>query len=441
MKLLYNIKHSKEKVSFSEALIRGLGKNQGLFFPINLPKFSSSEIDTLLKMNFIERSAYILSKYIGAELLYENILTCVKNAFTFPVPLVFIKKNIAILELFHGPTLAFKDFGSRLMASMLMNQVKEGYKLIKTKPLVILTATSGDTGAAVAHAFYGLKNIHVFILYPKDKISILQEKSFCTLGGNITTISVDGDFDICQSLVKQSFEDDFLKKKLHLNSANSINISRLLAQVCYYFEALSQISERIRATNKLVISVPSGNFGNLTAGLLAQSSGLPVQCFIIATNLNDTVPRFLQSGIWNPLPTLSTLSNAMDVSCPSNWSRIEELFRREKRSFDELKYGCVNDELTKDTINKLSKLGYIADPHTAVAYQVLCDQLNCGEFGICLGTAHPAKFKKLIEFVLDKKVNVLLPDVLKNQIKLPILSYRISGCFSKLRDLICSIVL
>lgn len=436
---LYNIKYHNEKISFFDALIEGLGRHQGLFFPTDLPKFYKSKINELLKINFIERSAYILYQYIGSELLLDNILSCVKNAFNFPVPLVFVRNNIAILELFHGPTLAFKDFGCRLMAQMLDFTQKQNSVI--TKPMIILTATSGDTGAAVAHAFYKLhkKHLYVIILYPKGKISVLQEKSFCTLGGNISTVEVDGDFDVCQSLVKQAFDDILLREKFYLNSANSINISRLLAQICYYFEAVSQLPNSILQSKELVISVPSGNFGNLTAGLLAQYFGLPVKKFIVATNLNDTVPRYLQSGIWKPMPTITTVSNAMDVSLPSNWSRIEELFRRSKKSLTELRYGCVDDDLTKKTVQEVAKLGYIMDPHTAVGYRILYDQLRSDEFGICLGTAHPAKFQKLVEFFLEKKVHVLLPDFLKNCMKLPTLSYRIPGCFNELRDLIFKI--
>lgn len=436
---LYNIKKSTEEVNFFYALVTGLGKNQGLFFPKNFPVFSYAQIRDLLKMNFVERSAYILSKYIGLEISFKNILNFVENAFNFPIPLIYIKKNIAILELFHGPTLAFKDFGCRLMAQMLNFYIQNKYI---QKPMIILTATSGDTGAAVAHAFYELmdNNVHVIILYPKGKISVLQEKLFCTLGKNITTIAVNSNFDVCQSLVKQVFNDSFLKKNFYLNSANSINISRLLAQICYYFEAVSQIFNNFSDCNELVISVPSGNFGNLTAGLFAQISGLPIKKFIAATNSNNTVPRFLEHGVWDPLPTITTFSNAMDVSLPSNWSRIEELFRYSKRSITELGYGYVSDDLTKRTVGDVAKLGYILDPHTAVAYKVLSDQLINTEIGICLGTAHPAKFQKLVEKFLENKANIILPDVLINCMKLPILSYEISGDFLEFRDLIFEII-
>lgn len=436
---LYNIKCHDEEVDFSYALTQGLGRNQGLFFPKNLLKFSKSQINKLLDMSFIERSAFILHAYIESEISKNDILHCVKNAFNFSAPLVLIKNNIAILELFHGPTLAFKDFGCRLMAQMLAYYIQQ--KQHTKKPMIILTATSGDTGAAVAHAFYNIdQNIRVIILYPKNKISVLQEKLFCTLGGNISTVAVNGDFDMCQSLVKKAFDDILLKKEYRLNSANSINISRLLAQICYYFELVSQLSKNILNCNKLIVSVPSGNFGNLTAGLLAQFSGLPIKRFIAATNLNNTVPRFLQYGVWNPIPTIATVSNAMDVSSPNNWSRIEELFRRSKKSINELGYGYIDDDLTKKTIQEIANLGYLADPHTAIAFYILNNQLKSNEFGVCLSTAHPAKFQEFVELCLGKKIKVLLPNELKSCIQLPILSYQISGCFFELRDLIFKIM-
>lgn len=277
---LYNLKDNNEQVSFAQAVKQGLGKQQGLFFPQDLPEFSAAEIDELLKLDFVTRSSRILSAFIGDEILSEELAARVKAAFAFPVPVSKVEDDVATLELYHGPTLAFKDFGGRFMAQALGQVAGE-------QPVTILTATSGDTGAAVAHAFYRLNNVQVVILYPEGKISPLQEKLFCTLGENIHTVAIKDDFDACQALVKQSFDDEELKKALYLNSANSINISRLLAQICYYFEAVAQIPAEKR--DQLVISVPSGNFGDLTAGLLAKAMGLPVKRFIAATNVNDTV--------------------------------------------------------------------------------------------------------------------------------------------------------
>lgn len=313
---LYNIKENDEQVSFGQAVRQGLGRNQGLFFPSELPKFE--DVDALLAEDFVSRSTKILSALIGDELAEEQVNALVDAAFQFPAPINRVKDGVYALELFHGPTLAFKDFGGRFMAQSLA-AVSDGGKI------TILTATSGDTGAAVAHAFYGMEDINVVILYPKGKISPLQEKLFCTLGKNIHTVAIDGDFDACQALVKQAFDDSALREEIGLNSANSINISRLMAQICYYFEAAAQMSKQER--ENLVVSVPSGNFGNLTAGLLAKALGLPIKRFIAATNANDTVPRYLQTGKWEPKPTVATTSNAMDVSQPNNWYRIEELCR------------------------------------------------------------------------------------------------------------------
>ncbi|OCQ50825.1 Threonine synthase [Photorhabdus australis subsp. thailandensis] len=419
---LYNLKDNSEQVSFAQAVKQGLGKQQGLFFPQDLPEFSREEIDQLLKLDFVTRSGRILSAFIGDEIPPEQLAARVKNAFTFPAPVAKVAEDIATLELFHGPTLAFKDFGGRFMAQILAQVAGE-------QPVTILTATSGDTGAAVAHAFYGLNNVQVVILYPQGKISPLQEKLFCTLGGNIHTVAIDGDFDDCQALVKQAFDDQELKQALYLNSANSINISRLLAQICYYFEAVAQVPEDKR--KKLVISVPSGNFGDLTAGLLAKSMGLPVKRFIAATNVNDTVPRYLADGKWLPHQTVATLSNAMDVSQPNNWPRIEELFCRRSWKLSELGYGIVSDEVTKETIKELAKLGYISEPHAAVAYRVLRDQLQEDEYGLFLGTAHPAKFKESVEQILGEELP--LPEALAERADLDLLSHHLPADFAKLR--------
>ncbi|MBW2959403.1 MAG: threonine synthase [Hafnia sp.] len=419
---LYNLKDHNEQVSFAQAIKQGLGKNQGLFFPLELPEFELTEIDKLLQQDFVTRSANILSAYLGDEFSADVIYRRVKAAFAFPAPVASVEPDIAALELFHGPTLAFKDFGGRFMAQMLQ-------EVAGNEPVTILTATSGDTGAAVAHAFYGLENVRVVILYPQGKISPLQEKLFCTLGGNIQTIAIEGDFDDCQALVKQAFDDEELKKALGLNSANSINISRLLAQICYYFEAVAQLPQEAR--NQLVVSVPSGNFGDLTAGLLAKSLGLPIKRFIAATNANDTVPRFLATGQWQPHNTVATLSNAMDVSRPNNWPRVEELFRRKIWQLKELAYGHVSDDVTRQTVRELSQLGYISEPHAAIAYRVLRDTLQPGEFGLFLGTAHPAKFKEVVDEILSS--DLPLPAELAERANLPLLSHQMAADFVPLR--------
>ncbi|WP_343153033.1 threonine synthase [Buchnera aphidicola] len=421
---LYNLKDHNETVKFSKAVKLGLGSQQGLFFPKDLPIIKKEKLSALLKMDFISRSSKILSKFIKNEIKPIELEKRIKKAFSFSGPkIVRVTENIACLELFHGPTLAFKDFGARFMAQMLSHLNNEN------EIVTILTATSGDTGAAVAHAFYKMKNVKVVILYPKGKISELQEKLFCTLGENITTIAINGSFDECQALVKQAFNDQELKTITGLNSANSINISRLLAQICYYFEAFALIPKQ--KDIKLVISVPCGNFGNLTAGLLAKSLGLPIKSFIAATNSNDTVPRFLKNGIWEPKNTISTISNAMDISRPNNWPRVEELFKRKKWDLKELGFGSVSDDETVNTLQELSKLGYDSEPHAAIAYKLLKKNIKPNEFGLFLGTAHPAKFKKTIEKILKKEI--LLPKVLENRYKLPLLSHNMRPNFFKLR--------
>lgn len=417
---LYNIKHPEEQVNFAQAVRQGLGKDQGLFFPENIPHLSN--IDELLALPLVERSQKILGALIGEEIPQAQLEQMVRNAFTFPAPIVQVEDNIYALELFHGPTLAFKDFGGRFMAQALATVRGDG-------KITILTATSGDTGAAVAHAFYGLENIDVVILYPKGKISPLQEKLFCTLGGNIRTIAINADFDACQALVKQAFDDAELRQAIGLNSANSINISRLLAQVCYYFEAATQLPKEKR--ENLVVSVPSGNFGNLTAGLIAKTLGLPIKRFIAATNANDTVPRYLHNGNWSPNATVATLSNAMDVSRPNNWPRVEELFKRNGWALSELHSAAISDAQTEDTLRAMNQLGYLCEPHGAVAYEVLKQDLQADETGLFLCTAHPAKFKESVERILD--LTLPLPEALDKHNKLPLLSDEMENDFAQLK--------
>ncbi|MFH4591384.1 threonine synthase [Vibrio alginolyticus] len=420
---LYNIKENDEQVSFGQAVRQGLGRNQGLFFPSELPKFE--DIDALLAEDFVSRSTKILSALIGDELTEEKVNALVDAAFQFPAPINQVRDGVYALELFHGPTLAFKDFGGRFMAQSLA-AVSDGGKI------TILTATSGDTGAAVAHAFYGMEDINVVILYPKGKISPLQEKLFCTLGKNIHTVAIDGDFDACQALVKQAFDDSALREEIGLNSANSINISRLMAQICYYFEAAAQMSKQ--ELENLVVSVPSGNFGNLTAGLLAKALGLPIKRFIAATNANDTVPRYLETGKWEPKPTVATTSNAMDVSQPNNWPRIEELCRVKEWGLETLGKGAVSDEQSAQSVKDLHALGYLCEPHGAIAYRVLEEQLQDGETGLFLCTAHPAKFKEVVDDILESDIE--LPAPLAKHAAMELLSEELDADFDALKQVL-----
>ncbi|WP_281555928.1 threonine synthase [Thalassomonas sp. RHCl1] len=421
----YNLKENDEKVSFAGAVRQGLGKNQGLFFPEEIPAFDN--IQELLALPLVERSVKVLYPFVKDDLSEDELKEIVTAAFNFPALLQPISEDRAILELFHGPTLAFKDFGARFMAQCLQ-------KFSKEKKITILTATSGDTGAAVAHAFHGLDNIRVVIMYPKGKISLLQEKMFTTLGGNIETLAIDGDFDDCQALVKQAFDDKALAAAIGLNSANSINISRLLAQICYYFEAVAQLS-RQKSKSELgdvVFSIPSGNFGNLTAGLFAKALGLPIKRFIAATNENDTVPRYLETGQWSPNDTVATMSNAMDVSNPNNWPRVEHMLKAGIIDKEAVSSVSVGEEQTQSTMLQLNKLGYICEPHAAVAYKAMQYGLTEQEFGVFLGTAHPAKFKEVVESILGQPLG--LPKELADCAGEKILSSDMTPDFALLRE-------
>lgn len=424
---LVNLKDSSDTASFCEAVQKGLGKNQGLYFPEAITPMEN--IDELLAMPLAERSIHILTHLIGDELPRDKVAEFVNAAFTFPAPLVNVTDNIYSLELFHGPTLAFKDFGGRFMAQCLAY-------ISNNKPVTILTATSGDTGAAVAHAFHGIDNIQVVILFPKGKISPLQEKLFTTLGGNIHTVAIEADFDACQQLVKTAFDDVEVREGLHLNSANSINISRLMAQICYYFEAVSQLPKDKR--DKAVFSVPSGNFGNLTAGIIAKLLGLPIKRFIAATNSNDTVPRYLRTGNWEPKVTIPTISNAMDVSQPNNWPRIQAMV--DKGMFDAklLTGDGVDEEYTQGAMRKLAQLGYVSEPHAAIGYKLLSKDIADDEVGIFLGTAHPAKFRETVENVLGQPIS--LPSILAESVAKEAFSVDVDNSYAALKAHMFSIL-
>jgi threonine synthase len=419
---LINIKHPEEAVSFRQAVLQGLGRDQGLFFPRQIQPLENME--QLLQTPFVPRSAAILHHLLDGELSEQAVMEIVESAFDFPLPVPKLNDQVSALELFHGPSLAFKDFGARFMARCLARFRDQG-------PMTILTATSGDTGAAVAHAFYQQAGIRVVVLYPKGRITPLQEKLFCTLGGNIQTVAVEADFDACQALVKQAFDDIELRQDIGLNSANSINIARLLAQVCYYFEAAARSAD----VRRLVFSVPSGNFGNMTAGLLARALGLPYKRMIAATNANDTVPRFLASGQWEPHPTVSTLTNAMDVSNPNNFPRVLELEKRHGLSLSELLCSfSLDDEQTRNAMRSLWQEGYMADPHSALAWAALRSGLGKDELGCFLCTAHPAKFIESIEAVLDTTIE--LPEALAEVKDKKVLSSTIKADFNALKEIL-----
>lgn len=417
--MMYNIRDTGQRISFPDAVRLGIGREQGLFLPCDIEPLA--ELPRLLEEPFVPRSMSILQHLIGDDVPASELLQMIEAAFNFPVPVTKVQEDVYALELFHGTSLAFKDFGARFMAQCLAHFHDGG-------PMTILTATSGDTGAAVAQAFYGQPDVDVVVLYPQGRVTPLQEKLFCTLGGNIRTFAVEGDFDACQAMVKQAFRDPELVAELGLNSANSINIARLLAQVCYYFEAAAQLPRG----GDVVYSVPSGNFGNITAGLIACALGLPAKRLIAATNANDTVPRFLADGRWDPRPTVSTMTNAMDISQPNNFARVLAL--GEHHGVDLaglLRSVSLTDEQTRQAMRDLHTAGYLADPHSALGWRALGDQRGTNEKGVFLCTAHPAKFREEVKSGLG--VDVALPDVLAEVADKKVLSDVISRDFEEFR--------
>jgi len=418
---LYNLKDESQTVDFETAVKTGLGRNQGLFFPKEIKPLP--DIEKLLSMDVHSRNFEILKPFVSDNINDDQLRDIIAKTFAFPSRLQTINEQEYCLELFHGPTLAFKDFGANFMANCLKTFAEK-------KTVTILTATSGDTGAAVAHAFYGIENIRVVILFPRGKISELQQKMFTTLGKNIHTIAIGGSFDDCQQLVKQSFDQSKLVETVGLNSANSINISRLLAQVCYYFDGFAQLPQGRK--EQLVVSVPSGNFGNLCAGIIAKTLGLPIKRFIAATNVNDTVPRYLDTGVWSPRETIATLSNAMDVSKPNNWPRIQYMIDSGQFEASQLSGVGVDEAQTEETLKKLYEKGYTSEPHAAVAYHGLHQTLQPSETGIFLGTAHPAKFKSTVEDILN--IDLSLPKELAHCIVKEDLSHESTADFGLLED-------
>lgn len=399
---LYSTKNTTSFVSLEEAVFKGLPDDNGLFMPENIPLLPNAFFKNLKDYSFQE-IGFEICKHLFKEVIPESDLrSIIEKSITFPAPVVKLNDGTYILELFHGPSLAFKDFGARFMAQ-LMSYFNKG----NDRELVILVATSGDTGGAVAAGFYKTPGIRVVILYPSGKVSNLQEKQLTTLGENVTAIEVDGTFDDCQALVKQAFLDSDLTKKIRLSSANSINIARLIPQSFYYFEAYKQLP---LDGKPVVFCVPSGNFGNLTAGLFAKKMGLPVHQFIAATNANDVVPSYLHSGTYTPRPSVATLSNAMDVGNPSNFARMMDLYCSTWNNIKEdIKGYSFNDAETEECMqNVFNDYGYILDPHGAVAYLALekYQQKNPSTKGVIFETAHPSKFLPDVERVLKQKIEV-----------------------------------
>ena len=400
----YNLKHKEEKISFKEATVKGQGKDKGLFFPEKIPAFSQDFLQNLTVLSDEEIAFQCMKDFVGEEMPEDALREICAETISFEIPVKKIKDNISVLELFHGPTLAFKDVGARFMSRSLGYFLKD-----ESRKVTVLVATSGDTGGAVANGFYGVEGVEVVILYPKNRVSPVQEKQLTALGKNIHALEVDGSFDDCQRLVKQAFSDNEINEKLLLTSANSINIARWLPQQIYYVLALKQWLKNEK--NKPVISVPSGNFGNICAGILTFHRGLPVEHFIAACNVNDVVPEYLKTQKLIPKETVSTLSNAMDVGDPSNFVRILELFEQEYLQVkNKLSGDAITDAHTLETIKRVEEeLGYTLDPHGAVAYLALEKYIaENGGKGFFLETAHPVKFPEAIEKATGKTPEVPL---------------------------------
>lgn len=404
---LYSTKNKKAFTNLKYAVLKGLPDDNGLFMPQEIPRLSSAFLENLSEFSFQEIAFSICQALFKGAIPDADLQAIIENAVNFPAPVVQLDEEKYILELFHGPSLAFKDFGARFMAQ-LMSYFNQG----ESRELVILVATSGDTGGAVAAGFLKTPGAQVVILYPSGKVSMLQEKQLTTLGHNIVALEVDGTFDDCQAMVKRAFLDKDLTGKIRLTSANSINISRLIPQTFYYFEACKQLPQDGR---DLVFCVPSGNFGNLTAGLMAHRMGLPVHHFIAATNANDVVPAYLDSGLFSPRPSVRTLSNAMDVGDPSNFARMLDLYEGEEggstwNNMRELVSGyAFDDEQTRKAVAEVyRKYNYIIDPHGAVGFLALeqYQKEHSNTKGIILETAHPSKFLDEVERILNKKVEV-----------------------------------
>lgn len=393
--------------SLENAVIKGLAEDKGLFMPDSITEIPSMFYENIDEMTFQEM-AYTAAYMMFGDDVHANMLrTIVYDTLNFDIPLVRVEENIYSLELFHGPTLAFKDVGGRFMSRMLAYFIQR--QADRDKKVNVLVATSGDTGSAVANGFLGVEGIHVYVLYPKGLVSPIQECQFTTLGQNITALEVDGTFDDCQALVKSAFMDTELNEKMKLTSANSINVARFLPQAFYYFYAYAQLKKLSEAAaNNMVVCVPSGNFGNITAGLFAKKMGLPVKRFIAANNRNDIFLEYLNTGKYNPRPSVSTLANAMDVGDPSNFARILDLFRHSHEAISaEISGVSYNDEQIAKTMQNCKKnTGYILDPHGACGYQALKDMLQPGEVGVFLETAHPAKFLETVEDIIGEKIEI-----------------------------------
>ena len=409
----YSTNNTATRESLETAVVKGLATDRGLYMPTSIRPLPQEFFDNIQDMSLQEISFRVAECFFGEDIPADDLRQIVYDTMSFPIPAVKVTDNIYSLELFHGPTLAFKDVGARFMARLLgyFNKKQGGDRLVN-----VLVATSGDTGSAVANGFLGVEGIHVYVLYPKGKVSPIQECQFTTLGQNITAIEVDGVFDDCQTMVKNAFMDAELNQHMKLTSANSINVARFLPQSFYYFWAYAQLKKQGIAVNgapsavtpKLVACVPSGNFGNICSALFGRRMGLPIDRFIAANNANDIFYNYLQTGQYNPRPSTATIANAMDVGDPSNFARILDLYGHSHEAITEHISGATyTDEQIASTMRQcLSETGYQLDPHGACGYQALQDGLRPGEVGFFLETAHPAKFKQVVDDICHTDVEI-----------------------------------
>lgn len=399
----YSTNGKAPEADLHKAVVKGLAEDKGLYMPETLKKLPQDFFDNIQDMSFQEISYRVADAFFGEDVPADTLKKIVYDTLSFDCPTVKVNDNIYSLELFHGPTLAFKDVGARFMARLLGHFISQEGK----EEVNVLVATSGDTGSAVANGFLGVEGIHVYVLYPKGKVSAIQECQFTTLGKNITAVEVDGVFDDCQALVKSAFMDNDLNKHMKLTSANSINVARFLPQSFYYFYAYAQM-KKLGLADNLVVCVPSGNFGNITSGLFAKKMGLPIKRFIAANNANDIFYKYLQTGVYEPKASVQTIANAMDVGDPSNFARIIDLYKNDHDAIcADVSGATFTDEQIAETIKAVSdKYGYICDPHGACGYRALETGLKEGETGVFLETAHPAKFKSTVESIIGHKIEI-----------------------------------
>ena len=431
----YSTNGKTQMVTLAEAVVKGLAADRGLFMPEHIGKMPKAFFNNISSMSLQEMSFAVAYMLFGDDIDSDDLKHIVSDTLNFDIPLVKVDDQRYSLELFHGPTLAFKDVGARFMARLLGHFNRQNGE---DRMVNVLVATSGDTGGAVANGFLNVPGVSVFVLYPSGKVSRIQEAQFTTLGNNITAIEVNGTFDDCQALVKSAFMDKELNSHMMLTSANSINVARFLPQMFYYFYAYAQLMKAGEDLNNIVVAVPSGNFGNITAGLIAKFMGLPVKRFIAANNRNDVVYNYLQTGVYTPKPSVATIANAMDVGDPSNFARILDLYHN---SWEAIKaeisgFTYTDEQIAQTLADVYRQRGYLLDPHGAVAYRSLQEGLQPGEVGVMLETAHPAKFKSVVDSIIGEDIDI--PQRLAAFMENPKQSVRMPSAFGPFKQYLLS---